>query len=122
MGFQFWPPTPLQSAPSSPPQVTIMLHGRMRCLGTRQRLKSKFGDGYRLQFRLPPARQSELTHYLSGHWPALTVEEESVGVPAFFTRVRHQSGQALKVGCSGFDVIDWRLWLCRFRNDADDTP
>jgi len=36
------------------PRIGIMANGRLRCLGSAQRLKSKFGRGYQLEMKLSP--------------------------------------------------------------------
>ena len=52
------PPTPCpQEVEALAHRVCIMMHGRMKCLGPLQHLKSKFGDGYTLHFRLPDVNQ-----------------------------------------------------------------
>jgi len=60
-------------------RVGIMLHGRLRCLGSVQHLKSKFGDGYTLQFRAPAHRAAELHEHLADRWPTIALREADFG-------------------------------------------
>jgi ABC-type multidrug transport system ATPase subunit len=69
----------LEEVESLAHRVTIMMHGRMQCIGSLQHLKSKFGDGYTLQFRIPPEHQPGLFEYLSRHFPHITLEDEDFG-------------------------------------------
>ncbi|KAM8773978.1 ABC-type organic anion transporter ABCA8-like [Rhynchonycteris naso] len=43
-------------------RVAIMVSGRLRCIGTIQQLKSKFGKDYRLEMKLKTPRQVEPLH------------------------------------------------------------
>lgn len=38
-------------------RIAIMVRGTLRCLGTAQHLKSKFGSGYRLEFKIKPVEE-----------------------------------------------------------------
>lgn len=41
-------------------RLTIMVGGRMRCVGSVQHLKSRFGGGYNLEFRMSPSQRAAL--------------------------------------------------------------
>ena len=36
--------------------IGIMNYGKLRCLGSQNRLKTKFGIGYQLQINCPPSK------------------------------------------------------------------
>ena len=55
-------------------RVTIMSLGRMRCIGSLQHLKSKFGTGYTLQFRIPSDSQAALHKHLAGTFPGIVLQ------------------------------------------------
>lgn len=41
------------------PRIAIMANGRLRCLGSAQRLKSKFGQGYQIEMRVELVDQQD---------------------------------------------------------------
>jgi ABC-type multidrug transport system ATPase subunit len=45
-------------------RIGIMNFGRLRCLGTQNRLKSKFGTGYQLAFNCAPGRVSDVEQFV----------------------------------------------------------
>ena len=40
-------------------RLAVMVNGRLRCLGSSQHLKNKFGDGYTMLVRVRPEPSSE---------------------------------------------------------------
>ena len=44
-----------------------MNFGRLRCLGTQNRLKSKFGTGYQLAFNCAPGRVSDVEKFVGNN-------------------------------------------------------
>merc|ERR1711959_691048 len=45
-------------------RIGIMVGGRLRCLGTNQHLKNKFGNGYSLDCRASEAKMPEVKRWL----------------------------------------------------------
>ncbi|KAM9296612.1 ATP-binding cassette sub-family A member 9-like [Gastrophryne carolinensis] len=43
-------------------RVAIMVHGKLRCIGSLQHLKSKFGKGYLLEMKMKDTEQVEMIH------------------------------------------------------------
>ena len=48
-------------------RIGIMNFGRLRCLGTQNRLKSKFGTGYQLAFNCAPGRVSDVEKFVGNN-------------------------------------------------------
>ena len=48
-------------------RIGIMNFGRLRCLGTQNRLKSKFGTGYQLAFNCAPGRVSDMEKFVGNN-------------------------------------------------------
>ena len=48
-------------------RIGIMNFGRLRCLGTQNRLKSKFGTGYQLAFNCAPGRVGDVESFVSNN-------------------------------------------------------
>lgn len=74
------------------PRIGIMANGKLRCLGSAQHLKSKFGRGYQLEIRVAvstpqdedfQAHRITLTH-LKGGTDATDVESVSADAELFF--------------------------------------
>eukprot|EP01012_Entosiphon_sulcatum_P031379 TRINITY_DN394_c0_g1_i9.p1 TRINITY_DN394_c0_g1~~TRINITY_DN394_c0_g1_i9.p1 ORF type:complete len:1686 (-),score=308.54 TRINITY_DN394_c0_g1_i9:70-5127(-) len=57
-------------------RVGIMVAGRFRCLGTLQRLKTKFGEGYWLEFRVDDSHKRAVCEFVGSTFGAYSVEEE----------------------------------------------
>jgi ATP-binding cassette subfamily A (ABC1) protein 3 len=45
-------------------QIAIMVNGRLKCLGSPQHLKSKFGDGYTIIAKVPDEQSGDLSSQL----------------------------------------------------------
>ena len=54
-------------------RVGIMVNGNLRCLGTPQQLKSKYGQGYKLNIRFGPARREELREKIIDMFPEAVI-------------------------------------------------
>lgn len=50
-------------------RIGIVTHGRMRCLGNQQHLKSRFGGGYRLFLNFAPHREAEALGFVCARFP-----------------------------------------------------
>ncbi|KAH7960531.1 hypothetical protein HPB49_020948 [Dermacentor silvarum] len=60
-------------------RLCIMVGGKMVCLGTLQRIKDKFGKGYKLQFLRPEnatVGPQELTKAIADAFPGITIVDE----------------------------------------------
>ena len=55
-------------------KIAIMVNGRLRCLGTPQHLKSKFGDGYTLMAKTS-GTVSELCHFIESRFPGSLLKD-----------------------------------------------
>ena len=65
------------------PRIGIMANGRLRCLGSAQRLKSKFGQGYQVEMKVKNVEFSDEDYVKNLRWIAQTAgvrvpEHESV--------------------------------------------
>ncbi|ETO08551.1 ABC(ATP-binding) family transporter [Reticulomyxa filosa] len=49
-------------------RIGIMVLGQLRCLGTAQRLKSRYGKGYQLDMDVDPGVQADLTNVLQAEF------------------------------------------------------
>jgi len=59
-------------------RVGIMVKGELRCLGTTQQLKNKYGAGYMLEVKLRTGQSTDwdqLEKNLKGHFPGMVVNE-----------------------------------------------
>ena len=55
-------------------RVGIMVNGTLRCLGSPQQLKSKYGQGYRLKVRTAPDQHAQTKEYLRQNFPGATLK------------------------------------------------
>ena len=56
-------------------RIGIMNFGRLHCLGSQNRLKSKFGIGYQLAFNCAPGRVSDVEKFVRNNlWKAVHIE------------------------------------------------
>ena len=60
-------------------QIAIMVNGKLKCLGSPQHLKSKFGDGYTVIAKLSAGSQSstvlELRQYIESSFPGSLLKD-----------------------------------------------
>lgn len=57
-------------------RVGIMVNGFLKCIGTPQELKSKFGDGYRLKIRVSYEHQMNTKRLVEEKFPGVVLKEE----------------------------------------------
>ena len=55
-------------------RVGILVNGELKCIGTPQELKSKFGDGYRLKFRAPLGHQKDIKSFVQKTFPSAVLK------------------------------------------------
>ena len=68
-------------------RIGIMNFGRLRCLGTQNRLKSRFGTGYQLAFNCAPGRVSDVESFIRNNLRKLyTLRHMQVGGDSVFLR------------------------------------
>jgi ABC-type multidrug transport system ATPase subunit len=61
-------------------RVAIMVAGSLRCLGSLQHLKTKFGSGFELTMRLESeSHVPAVTQFISATIPTATLQEERLG-------------------------------------------
>ena len=59
-------------------RIGIMNFGKLRCLGTQSRLKTRFGSGYQLTFNCSPGQVREVENFVQLNLPnAVHVESYS---------------------------------------------
>jgi ABC-type multidrug transport system ATPase subunit len=59
--------------------IGIMVGGRLRCLGTTQHLKNKYGKGYSMELRTSDAKAESLKEWVNAKFLASSLEEEIGG-------------------------------------------
>ena len=57
-------------------RIGIMVGGRLRCLGTNQHLKERFGKGYSLEVRAPEMRMDGVKSWLKTEFPTAIIKED----------------------------------------------
>ena len=55
-------------------RVGIMVNGSLRCLGSPQQLKSKYGQGYRLKVRTTPSFHIKTKEFLNHNFSGATLK------------------------------------------------
>ena len=60
-------------------RMTIMVNGKMKCLGTLQHLKNKFGSGYTLTVKCK-LDQEQLMHHIKTRFPDNKVSRAHTGM------------------------------------------
>ena len=63
-------------------RLTIMVNGRMKCLGTLQHLKNKFGSGYTLTVKCKHD-QNQLQRHIAARFPTHTISRAHTGMTNF---------------------------------------
>eukprot|EP00658_Telonema_sp_P-2_P006414 TRINITY_DN12438_c0_g1_i3.p1 TRINITY_DN12438_c0_g1~~TRINITY_DN12438_c0_g1_i3.p1 ORF type:complete len:2202 (+),score=596.20 TRINITY_DN12438_c0_g1_i3:221-6826(+) len=56
-------------------KITIMVGGRLRCIGTNQHLKDKFGKGYSLEIRVPDSENLSVQTWINTTFPSSVLTE-----------------------------------------------
>jgi ABC-type multidrug transport system ATPase subunit len=94
-------------------RIGIMNFGRLRCLGSQNRLKAKFGTGYQLKFHCTPGRVSDVERFIQVNLTAAKhvetfadmctyqIEKEDVVVSQLFEMFDNAKDQ---VG-----IVDWGI-------------
>lgn len=55
-------------------RVGIMVTGALRCVGTPQHLKNRFGEGYQIEMRVNPGSETMATRYITRNFGAKVME------------------------------------------------
>jgi len=71
-----------------------MVRGRLRCLGTSLRLKSRFGSGYRISIRIRQSKTSKLDSGSVSDASNVLAEEKARIKSLFTRRLGVQSGKS----------------------------
>lgn len=90
------------------PNIGIMAGGKLRCIGSAQRLKSKFGQGYQVEMKIKAVEKSD-TDYLA-HYAAIaaavgastTPAQEEEGVAVFYLDVEKASSALRSLTGDGY--------------------
>jgi len=83
--------------------VGIVTRGRMRCLGTSERLKTRFGNGYVLSVVATEGRRDEAEAYI------LQVAPSAQFIEAFAETVRYRVAKVRLAGQGAVAAGLWRL-------------
>lgn len=65
-------------------RIGIMNYGRLRCLGTQNRLKKRFGSGYQLAFQCAPGHASTVESFVRTNLPKAVHMETYAGIQSVF--------------------------------------
>jgi len=76
-------------------RIGIMVKGQLRCLGTSQRLKQRFGNGFQLEFNIPVQKQQALRHELNASFGEGAAEELEAHEENIKFAVRGHDGKSL---------------------------
>ena len=60
-------------------RIGIMNYGRLRCLGTQNRLKTRFGSGYQLTFQCAPGYAPMVENFVQTNLPKAVHVETYAG-------------------------------------------
>jgi ATP-binding cassette subfamily A (ABC1) protein 3 len=62
-------------------RLAIMVNGRLKCLGSPQHLKTKFGEGYTLILKIgSPLDLPRLKEFIEGTFPGSILKDEHLGM------------------------------------------
>jgi len=64
-------------------RIGIISKGELRCIGNQQRLKNKFGDGYRLKISFKPANEAETVSLITKYFPTATLSAQFRGTYSY---------------------------------------
>lgn len=64
-------------------RIGIMSRGRLKCIGTQERLKTKFGTGYSLTVFCETAKIEETTQFIQNKFPFAELDESFSGTLTF---------------------------------------
>lgn len=69
-------------------RLAIMVNGRLKCLGSPQHLKNKFGQGYTLLARVggSPPDTRQLKHFIEGSFAGSLLKDEHQGMVHYHIR------------------------------------
>ena len=100
-----------------------MANGRLRCLGSAQHLKNKFGQGYQVELKVSLTKKDDLDYIVNSVALAQaknrtgTVDDSETGVELFFTleetlsALRSLSGdESLAGAVNADDPLGYNLW------------
>ncbi len=70
----------MEEAEALSTRIAIMVGGKIKCIGTIQHIKNKFGGGYEVEVKLEPPTMEEIEQRISEynewkHTPMHTIEE-----------------------------------------------
>jgi len=54
-------------------RIGILVAGEMRCMGTSQHLKAKYGSGYRVSIRTTPEMENQVREFMEDIYPSLKI-------------------------------------------------
>ena len=74
-------------------RISIFTLGRMRCLGTQQHLKSRYGGGYRLYMNFRPEWKSRVLGFVRTRFPNATPDALFRGFASFRLATEAKPGQ-----------------------------
>jgi len=96
-------------------RVGVMVSGRMKCLGSPQHLKSRFGMGYQIEIRCLAARAQDCISLCKSIFPSSTIDEVHGG----FIRLKVNNDidlayafQALEESKAPYSIYDYSISQC----------
>jgi len=96
-------------------RVGVMISGRMKCLGSAQHLKSRFGMGYQIEIRCLVTRAQDCILLCKSIFPSCTVDEVHGG----FIRLKVNNDldlahafQALEESKDPYNIYDYSISQC----------
>lgn len=95
-------------------RIGIMVNGRLRCLGSPQHIKNKYGDGYTLTLKVREAAVGAAKAFVKGEFPGARVEDEHGGYLHFMLPTSSMGSLASAFGTleahkAGLGVEDYQI-------------
>uniref|UniRef100_A0A7E4UPS2 ABC transporter domain-containing protein n=1 Tax=Panagrellus redivivus TaxID=6233 RepID=A0A7E4UPS2_PANRE len=94
--------------------LTIMVYGKLKCFGSAQHIKSKYGAGYTLLMRVGEGDTTNVKNEIMHRFPDSLLKEEHVGQLNF--ELKRREGQTwsslfnkLENMCTEYDIKDYSL-------------
>lgn len=64
-------------------RIAIVSKGQLKCIGSNQHLKTKYGGGYALKVSFSPENSESVEHFITGFIPGARIVDSSVGQRTF---------------------------------------
>lgn len=95
-------------------RICIMVDGELRCIGTPQHLKRRFGRGHRLAINYRVSDESRVLASIREMFPAATLDASFRGFATFMLPQRGGASiadafQAMHERAAGMGITDWSV-------------